>query len=420
MSPVLLSVLSLVAAPVGCASLREPPFLAAPPDIVWPAPPDAPRVRFLGELKSSDDVGRRGGFTHGLNALLYGRPAPDRLVTPHAVAVDAAGVRIAVADTNGGCVHLFDLERRVYTRLDDYDAAAPAAGGGDTTVEGRRASSHAHETLPSVDATTETPRGPMPAARWSGSEEESSVGASLPPRCPVGVAWGGDTLAIADANQARVYLVDRSGGDAAGASPPRSFGESVLQRPSGIAFNPTCNRWYVVDAAAHAVFVFERDGRPALSFGRRGPATGEFNYPAQIAVAADGSVAVTDALNFRVQRFTADGAVLGAFGRKGDAAGDFALPKGVAIDGDGNLWVSDAHFENVQAFTPDGQLLMSLGREGAALGQFWLPAGMCIDRQDRLWIADTYNRRVQVFQLVAGRESGSQGVRERRSEGVRE
>ncbi len=411
--PALLTLL-LAISTVGCAAPRRPAFLSESTGIVWPPPPDAARVRYLGELTSSADVGSRGGFKQGWNALLYGESEPDRLVTPHAVAVDASGMRIAVADTNAGCVHLFDLQRRAYTRLDDYDADAMVGAPG------------AEETAAQV-----TPRGLKPAARVSDAEPQTPQ-TPLPPRCPVGVAWAGATLAIADARQARIYLVEvaggaggagggrdggeRGGGERDGSAHDhgalRSFGTNLLQRPSGVAFNPTSDCWYVVDAAAHAVFVFERDGRLAFQFGQRGAATGEFNYPAQIAVAADGSIAVTDALNFRVQRFAADGALIGAFGRKGDAAGDFALPKGVAFDAAGNLWISDAHFENVQAFTPDGRLLLSLGREGSAPGDFWLPAGLCIDRQDRLWVADTYNRRVQVFQLVGGRESGSEGVRE--------
>lgn len=123
-------------------------------------------------------------------------------------------------------------------------------------------------------------------------------------------------------------------------------------------------------------------------------------YPAHATWSADGTAAVSDGMNFRVQRFSAEGVWLGAFGRKGDAAGDFALPKGIAADGRGNVWVVDAQFENVQAFGPGGELLMALGREGHGPGEFWLPSGACIDGRERLWIADTYNRRVQVFQLL--------------------
>lgn len=334
-----------VLALAGCA---EPAgdFLTPPePPVLWPKPPDTPRVRWIGELKGSDDVRRRKSWSERWNELLYGPTKPSRLVSPHGVAVHPDGNRIAVADTNGKCVHVFDLALRSYSRWDDC-----------------------------------------------GSPGE-------PFECPVAVAWVGETLWAADSKRHAVAIRE---------SPQlaRVIGQDVLARPTGLAYCPQNGLCYVCDAGAHAVLAFDRRGELVARFGARGTGPGQFNFPSDVAcgprTAGDpnGMLVLVDALNFRVQRLGLDGSPMGEFGRKGDAAGDLALPKGAAIDAAGNVWVVDVHFENVQAFSPDGELLMAFGNEGQDRGEFWLPAGICIDARRRMWVADTYNRRVQVFELL--------------------
>lgn len=332
--------LLIAAAVAGCSQQQKPLLVPPEPPIVWPKPPDAARVRYIGELKSSADLSPAKPFAQVVNELFYGPEAPRALVKPHAVAVHPDGVRVAVADTDAACVHVFDMARRSYRQIG-----------------------------------AEAPPGPRL-------------------ECPTGVAWEGETLWVADAKLHAVVIVRPDGGS-------RAVGADLLRRPAGIAASRVAPLMYVSDAGAHAVVAFDREGRQALKFGEQGTGPGQFNFPAQVACGPDGTVVVADAMNFRVQRFTPDGSPLGAFGRKGDAPGDFALPKGVAVDAEGNLWVVDGHFENVQAFTPAGELLMAIGREGHEPGEFWLPAGLCIDAQRRIWIADTYNRRIQVFELLS-------------------
>lgn len=330
---------ALVAAVTGCAGPASELFTPAKTPVVWPKEPDAPRIRFLGEIRSGTELRTKKTLAEAFNEVLFGPAAPRRLINPYAVAVHADGNRVAVADTNGGCVHVIDTAKQAYVRRD----ACGAKGEG--------------------------------------------------LQCPVGVAWVGDTLCVADSKRHGVAIYDANGVG-------RWIGRDVLQRPAGLAHCSTNDLLYVSDAGADAIVAFERDGRLVFQFGSRGPGPGQFNLPAQIACGPDGAIAVADSLNFRVQRFAADGSFAAAFGQKGDAAGDLALPKGIAFDPEGNLWVVDAQFENVQGFTADGKLLLAFGQEGQGPGQFWLPAGICIDARRRMWIADSYNRRVQAFELM--------------------
>ena len=322
----------------GCGPRCVDPLCAPEPPIVWPAAPDEPRVRYLGSLTGSEDFGRSGGSWRAFREALEGPQPTCSMVTPHAVSVDPSGMRVAVADTNGGCVHVFDLGRRRYQQYTE----------------------------------------------WAGGKKRL--------QCPVGIAWVQDALWVSDAKLPGIVVFS-------GTQPGQRLSDTSLQRPGGLVYCPDAAWCMVADTGRSVVCAFDTSGSRVACLGGFGAAPGCFNHPVQLA--ARGRVlAVADALNFRVQLLGYDGESVAVFGRKGDAAGDFALPKGVAFDQTGNVWVSDAQFENIQAFDRSGRLLLAFGQEGQGPGEFWLPSGLCIDNQDRLWVADTYNRRVQVFQLL--------------------
>jgi DNA-binding beta-propeller fold protein YncE len=136
----------------------------------------------------------------------------------------------------------------------------------------------------------------------------------------------------------------------------------------------------------------------------RGGAPAEFRYPSYVAVAPDGKVYVSDAMNFRVQSFDAGGRTIGAFGRLGDTPGSFARPKGLAVDSEGHVYVVDAAFNNLQIFDDQGRLLLSFGGMGRGHGQLWLPLGVHIDRQNRVYVVDRFNKRVQIYEYLSDAE----------------
>lgn len=173
-----------------------------------------------------------------------------------------------------------------------------------------------------------------------------------------------------------------------------------LERPVAVAVDEARDRLYVLDSAAHRLLWGALDGTYQTGVGHRGLQPGEFNYPTHLAVAPDGGILVTDAMNFRVQRLRPDGTVVNTFGQAGDGSGDFAKPKGVAVDAGGTIYVVDAEHDVVQLFDAQGRLLMWLGERGRRMGRFWLPNGIAIGDDGRIYVADSYNRRVQVFAPV--------------------
>src|ERR1041384_1645407 len=86
----LVSLLVGVAALMGCAGPSGPIFPAVVPSIVWPKPPDAPRIRYVGQLKGESSLGRKPAGLAALRAVLGGPPPVIDFATPMAVAVDGA------------------------------------------------------------------------------------------------------------------------------------------------------------------------------------------------------------------------------------------------------------------------------------------------------------------------------------------
>ena len=305
--------------------------------IVWPDPPERPRIEYVGAIRSAEDLAPQRGWLARLKALVLGSER-TAMLKPVAVARNKRGL-LVVADSSIPTLHFFQLEELRYRRL-----------------------------------------GEQVASRL---------------RAPVGVAVDDEgRVYIADSVRGSVFVLDEDHEFAF------EIGRGSLRRPTGLVLSPEQDRLHVVDTIACRVVTFDLSGRQVGSFGGRGVGPGEFNAPTHIAVGLDGRISVSDSLNFRVQVFEPDGTLVAAFGEPGDGAGSFARPKGIASDSRGRLYVVDAAFENVQVFSSDGRLLLAFGAPGAAPGEFNLPSGMVLDSQGVIWVADSFNKRVQAFRLL--------------------
>ena len=335
----------------GCQAPLRPIFPAVAPPIVWPAPPDSPRIRYIGELRGEASLGVSPSGWQAFQAVLIGPRPTAEFVRPSAVAV--AGERVFIADLGLGVVHLLDLETRRYAML-------------------------------------------------RGSPDD-------PLRVPIDVTIvPGRALVVADRGRGALDVFDLDGNwqvtrHVAGVSAPISA-----------AWDAARNALWVVDPTVHACLAVPMAPLAAAwapteqvtqRLGGRGDAPGAFNFPTAVTWHAQGGLVVADAMNFRVQFFDDALAAVASFGQKGDAAGDFARPRDVAVDSEGHIYVLDNQFENIQVFDRGGRLLMAFGQGGDRPGEFALPAGLTIAAQDRIWVADSYNRRVQVFQYLSEKAS---------------
>lgn len=337
-----LAVLLVAAAASGtgfvACSHSAPATRPGPARIAWPPPPDPPRVEYRGSFSTPAELGIRAGWLQRTVRRLLRGPGIRSMERPIAV-VGGPGGKIAVADPDGRCVHLFDAEGNRYQRL-------------------RRG-----------------PEGPLAS--------------------PVGVAFDRDgSLLVSDSARGAVYHFDSSG-KALGRIPVE------FERPTGLAFDFERGVLYVVDTGRHRVLGVDPAGRTVFDLGGRGGGPGQFNYPVGVTTDRQGRVWVTDTLNFRVQLFEPTGRFVRAFGRRGRGPGDFDKVKGVAVDPDGHVWVVEGLHDVINVYDEKGTLLTVIGSTGEDPGQFLLPAGIHIDPDGRVLVADSANGRVQRLAYLA-------------------
>ncbi len=328
--------LLLLAAGCGSSSVVPKELQRAEPVLVWPLPPEDPRIQYISSISGPNDLGITKSFFRKVAEFFFGK-TDERIHQPYGVTVDANG-RIYIADSARRVVHVFDRQDERYSII----------------------------------------RGT--------SRQEFQV--------PIGVAVDPEgRLYVSDAERRMVVGFERSGNDFLTIS-------EGLQRPAGLAFNPQNNLLYVADVIRHEVLAYDRQGKLALSIGGRGTEEGRLNFPTNIAVDKEGRVYITDALNFRIQIFRADGSFLAKFGRSGDALGDLARPKGIGVDSEGHIYVAEGLYDVVNVFDREGTLLLTFGSPGSGRGEFWLATGLFVDFKDRIYVADSFNGRVQVFQYL--------------------
>jgi len=178
--------------------------------------------------------------------------------------------------------------------------------------------------------------------------------------------------------------------------------------PTSITIDAAGNL-YVTDAANHRIRKVTPEGEVStLTGGKRGFADGrgsvaQFNYPAGIAIDAEGNLYVTDRGNSRIRKVTPEGEVSTlAGGEQGFADGQgsvarFHHPEGIAIDAAGNLYVADHRNHRIRKVTPEGEVSTLAGDiEGFAdeQGRFAGPSGIAVDATGNLYVTDMGNHRI--------------------------
>lgn len=311
---------------------------------VWPALPEVPRYRYAGQLLGEANFERApGAESAGERALrwIVGAGRRNReaqmLVRPQGGMVDAAG-RILVTDVGRQAIFVFD----------------PDAGLG----------------------------------VWDQADDGDSF------ISPLGITAGpSDEIYVADSELARIVRLDMKG-NALG-----SFGEGIVQRPTGLVRDAQTGRTYVADTAAHDIKVFDDSRALVDKIGVRGVAPGQFNAPTFLAF-KEGQLVVSDTLNARVQVLSDKGEAQLVVGERGLYVGNLTRPKGVAVDDGGHIYVAESFYDYLLIYDAEGRLLLPIGGNGRLPGQFFLPGGIWTDAGGRIFVADVFNSRVVIFQFL--------------------
>ena len=314
-------------------------------ELVWPLPPDLPRVRWLGEFSKFKDVEppkkEKKSWFEKMAGVKEKKEENKGLTSPYGIAVDSEE-RIYVADWSSGGVLVFDRKGQT--------------------------------------------------ARVLGSELRLLL------RMPLGLAVDGQNrLFVSDGVLHTITCLTSEGQVLA------QFGRDELARPAGLALDDQRHRLYVADAKADHIAVFDTQSFEFRNYiGKKSTVSepGTFRSPSGVAVDRQGNLYVTDTFNHRVQVFNPRGRFEREFGSHGNGAGQFSRPKGIAVDSEGHVYVADAEFNNFQVFDQEGKVLMFVGTLGTSRGQFTLITDLFIDSADRIYTTERYQPRVQIFQYV--------------------
>ncbi len=293
-------------------------------DLVWPSPPDEPKIQYKGAVKNAVDVGAK---TDGFVALKK----------PYGVAVDKAG-RICVTDE--GRVLLFDPVKHEQTylghkqgpgKLTEPLGIAVSRGGNIFVTD-----------LAARKVFVYSPDGTFLAAIGGANAFDSPCGIAIDD------ALG--RIYVVDSKKHRVSVYSLDGFSALGVIGSRGVGkDGRFNFPTNAAVDSRGDL-YVVDTGNFRVQVFDKNGKYVRSIGKLGNRPGFFARPKGIAVDSEDHVYVADAAFQNVQVFDPTGRLLLFFGTGGWGPGRFTLPAGMTIDSRDRLYIVDQWPGNVQMF----------------------------------------------------------------------
>ncbi len=306
------------------------------PDLVWPGPPDPPRIKFVRSFHSARDL---KGFSI-IGSVVLGTDTSFTMRKPNSICVDKDG-RILITDTAHADVFIYDLKKKKVTSVSAAGTRIFFTPIGVVTDDKGRI--FVSDTRTDQVAVLDH-RGRLMQYLTPG----------IPFKQPTGMA--------VDNVRQRLYVVD--------------------------------THLHNVQVFDLKTLKYIR------KIGQRGKEEGSFNFPSNITVDSKGNVYVVDTMNARVEVFDTKGRFLYSYGRFGDAPGEFARPKGIAIDSEGHVYVVDAAFNNVQIFDNEGRILMAFSGYGNGRGQMILPGGIAIDKDDFIYVVDSWNERVDVFEFL--------------------
>ncbi|UCF19038.1 MAG: hypothetical protein JSU87_14070 [Gemmatimonadota bacterium] len=324
---VALAIPLLIAALTGCAS-KAAVGPAERPLVVFPLPPDTPRVQFLTAFGTSEDVEapRSPSFWERLLGEKEEKKPVAAIIKPYGVTI--LNGRIYVCDTVLGGINVLDV------RLGRFEQWKPTGLGKLVT----------------------------------------------PVNCHGDPLSG--KLYVADTGREQVIVFDTTGAYVT------SLGERKGSRPVDVFVHE--DRIWVAYFGLREVRSYAIEDHRLLSTlpNRDAPVEEQIRGPTNIWV-ADDQVYVSDFGASQVKIYTTAGEFVRAVGSYGDALGQFARPKGIAVDRDANLFVVDAAFQNVQIFNNEGALLMFFGGPYEGPGTMWLPAKITVD-YDNLDLFQSY------------------------------
>jgi DNA-binding beta-propeller fold protein YncE len=311
------------------AAARSPESQAA---LVWPTPPDEPRIAYVRSFQGSADWGRKVRvWTRVINFVTGRKLAEENFVKPFGIALDEDG-NVCIADSGAASIRYFERATKKCRRWEKIGRtwfALPVA-----IVKTNGTFFVADSGLGKILAFTVKGK-PL----FEISENITR---------PSGLAILNGKLYVADAPAHCIEVFDLKG-QYLSRFGTRGAAPGELNFPTHLAAGPD-GCLLVTDSANARVQIFDKDGHFEAVLGGAGDAPGRLGRPKGVAVDSFGHVYVVDAVLDCVEVFDMGGRSLMRWGSAGSRPGEFWLPAGIAIGRDNEILVADVYNRRVQVF----------------------------------------------------------------------
>ena len=324
---------SVLLAASGSSTDAETKATAAFP-LVWPSPPDEPRIAYVRSISSPADAGTKvSGFRRFTNWLAGAHEGNESLSHPFGIAIDEQG-DLCITDTGANAVCYFDHAAKHWYRWEEVGGvhfACPVA-----IVKKGKTIFVADSSIPAIVAVDLKGK---PLFRTTEGVKRAT-----------GLALSGNRLLAADAEGHCIAIFDLSGKFLSRFG-TRGTGPGQFNYPTHVTAD-LHGSIYVTDSVNGRVQVFSSDGTFKRQIGVLGDSPGCFSRPKGVAVDAAGHVYVSDAMFDNFQIFDSEGRLLLGIGHQGAAPGEFYLPNGMAVGPDNLIYVADSFNGRIQVFKP--------------------------------------------------------------------
>jgi sugar lactone lactonase YvrE len=280
--------------------------------VIFPAPPDAPRIQFLMKISSAEDIG--GGRSEFLRMLL-GENESDYVLKPYGISLQSG--KMYLCDTKLNNVIIIDFEEEEFSYF---------ISGGMGKLK-KPINLHC-DTLGRLFV-ADIARGEVVVF----DKELDFLQAIAPDDGgkPVDVCIAEGKLWILDLGRRQVYAHDPVTFERLFAFPDTSGEEEQrLFSPTNIAVRD--GKVVVSDLGTTKLKIYDTSGKHLQNMGSIGQKPGQFVRPKGVAVDPEGTIYIVDAAFQNVQMFNSTGEFLMPFGGPYKGPGYMYMPAQVFVD----------------------------------------------------------------------------------------
>ena len=303
----------------GCSASKAPPVR-----VLWPAPPQEPKVEFIGTYASERDFPKTE--MEKLSATVLGDSPLYTFKAPFGIAADGKGL-VYVSDLYLKNVRVYDFERKTVEFLTKEPLFRTAMGL-------------------AVDASGQIYVADGAAQKvWVFGPDRQlrrTIGDGKLFTNPIFLAINErlGRLYVADSRGQQVVVFDLNGQFLF--SFGKEEGESRFGAPLGLAIDKE-DRVFVSDRLNARIEVFDADGHFLRLFGERGDRFDQFEAPRDLAFDSDGNLWVADQRRSAIYTYQPDGRILLVTGGEARSSSplSFASPSAIYIDANDRIYVAD-------------------------------------------------------------------------------